>query len=185
MYRAVLGFVTSDLTKLQSNKLNLPKPNSTKMNLTNPSKFDKFNKPKSTKLNKSKIDRFWLNWLDTWLTWLKNGFKNLRYSDWKDLRCLKVLRNFCTDPYLLYVVPMKHFWECFPPCLLSRSVFRVCTAVLTGRLYENFLSNRDMTCVRGMIYLRGIFHLVRLTAVRQAGLTQSSLARGRYSLLDY
>ena len=59
---------------------------------------------------------------------------------------------------------MKYFWEGFPPCLLSRSVFRVCSAVLTGRLYENFLSNRDMTGVRGMMYLWGIFHLARLTA---------------------
>ena len=110
-------FVTSDLTKLQSNILNLPKPNSTKMNLTKPSKFDKFNKPKSTKLNKSKLDRFQLNWLDTWLTWLKNGFKNLRYYDWKDLRCLKVLRNSCTDPYLFtftsLVVQQLHRPICF------------------------------------------------------------------------
>ena len=79
---------------------------------------------------------------------------------------------------------MKYFWEGFPPCLLSRSVFRVCSAVLTGRLYENFLSNRDMTGVRGMMYLWGIFHLARLTAVGQTGLTQSSLAGVRYSLLD-
>jgi len=84
-----------DQTKIKQIKLDpsaLPKPNSTKINLTKPSKFTK---PKYTKLKKAKFDRFFC------------FFKNLRYSDSKDLRCLKVLRNSCTDPYLFKLVWLR------------------------------------------------------------------------------